>query len=107
MGRVTMAELPLDEMEDMNAAELIRWINGYVADADCAPELVEFEFQQYGDHWDGYSLAYINVTRPMTAEDRIAQEEERRLMEERRERETREREMAILASLQRKYGATA
>lgn len=92
------------EFGDMTLAAAINWLQE-IADAQpCPPEDVTFSITQWGDHWDGYSEAEIEIYRMETESEAAERQEREATAQRQREQEARERELATLADLQLKYG---
>lgn len=103
MERTTVYECSADEFPEMTGAEVIDWLNDLARAGRCSTEELELSVYQAGDHWDGYSVAEIRVTRPETQADRdAAQAKYAQIRAENAARQEAE-ERQMLAALKAKY----
>ena len=99
----TVFESDADEFPAMNGDSLVEWINELARDNNCELGDLGVEFEQFGDQWDGYSIATVRVTCPMTQEDIVREAVESEQRRAANLRQAEERERAELERLQRKY----
>lgn len=102
--RVTIFEFDEGNFREKSLPEMVAWFNQIIDEAPCEPEEIVFYARLFDDPHEGYSTWEVNITRPMTAEERAEDEREQQARREMYRREREQSELRQLEELQRKYG---
>ena len=75
VGEKELFSCGADEFQEMTLMEMMDWLSGLAENQPCGPDGIIFRIRQYGDSWDGYDGARIEVFRdetPAEAQEREA-----------------------------------